>query len=179
MGSFYSLSVMKEFSDFPMLIDPVSSSLEILRRDADEVRWVRLQKLELTRVMLPPAMNNRAVHFFAEHTNLDDCDFVAVYDAGGVARFFMYRTEDSDQWTIDAVPEEMNGRIVYKPSVRFTFDDEEDCLEFSRLADEIRQRLVSNKPINKRRVDDLIHLLPKASVAQIAIVGKDARELPK
>lgn len=133
--------------NFPMFIDPVSQSLEVqvalhrIRSNGQieqltEKKWTQLHRVQVRHDTFPFSLNNDMVHFFGMAPRAEDCPFLMVYDAVGV---FRYRIDKDDgEFVPYLVPEEINGRFVVRPSVRVTFDCQEDAQQYLALVEILR-----------------------------------------
>jgi hypothetical protein len=127
---------------FPVVVDPVVQVLEVelveLQYDAAGVatrssrHWKPLQRLRVSAGTFPFSIDNSMIHFFGLEAKVEHCPFLLIYDALGVLRYKVDRTDDGDYET-KRIPEELNGAAVVSPSVRLSFKDMDDANRFLAL----------------------------------------------
>jgi hypothetical protein len=128
--------------NFPLFLDPAAVSLEIqVARPGSETRpeWCQLHRVQVRSEMFPFALRSCMVHFFGMEPRAEDCPFLLAYDAVGVLRYRI--DKEDDEFTAYALPEELNGRAVLKPSVRVTFDTPDDAQRFLALIESLQAGL--------------------------------------
>lgn len=121
--------------EFPLVVEPTVLSLELCsaRTGSDEVaataRVFHRLPVEVVRagaaVELPPWL----AHYFGDATTIADCHTVLGYDSRGVLTVVLHRADDGP-FVKDDIPEEVNGRVAVKPSVRLVFETQAQRNQF-------------------------------------------------
>lgn len=124
---------------FPLMIDPITASLEVLLQAGGEPVWRQLGRVRPRPETLCFTPDGRMVHFFGPHPKAEDCPFLLVYDATGVLRFLL--DAGPDGFEVQELAEEANGRPVpcpsVYPSVRLVFDDAQAAERLAAAADDL------------------------------------------
>lgn len=120
-----------QFTRYPVVVDPASYTISLREQgEPAEGKWRHLSRLQHSDAA-PFVVDNSRVHIFGDASTIDTSQFLLCYDTAGFLTEVYRRT--GSQWVRHEVPEEVSGRPILHPSVRFTFSTTEDRAAFLSL----------------------------------------------
>ncbi len=153
--------------NFPLVIDPATSGLEVMSCESDGPHdesaghWIQMHRLNLVAAQAPFTVTNEEAHLFGASQVLQDCPMVLCYNGAGILTCIWVQ-HPGGGWERRELADELTGHVVQLPSIRFIFADERDQHNFLQVLQRMQESARKLELPAQRDGHELITILSRS-----------------
>lgn len=132
--------------DYPLVIEPTCQVLEALGGSAASDDLLRLERLDTEQIHRAFVLPNSLVHFFGDHGTLEQAKHILCYTSAGRLSHFLARP--GAEWELTALPAEITGTSILRPSARLVFKDARARAVFLHYLTQVHEGKIHNPSVS-------------------------------